>query len=307
MKEVFKTLFIVTMVGFLAYCTTLLFETNKGDFKKPFENTSTEAYEREAEQFTRGFNKKMGNVMKNSQRVLRRAKNIPKNIDDPFDGEEPVYVEEDYDDFENEDELLDRYEYEEDLDKIDLHKNNIKTTPTTKPILLPNQVYFHIQLGRYDEQSSAIPSFDALKDLGDINSELMGKSTRISIGNFRDRNDAMELLQTIKNKGYKDAFIITSTQPIREDISDNQQVGYMIQLIVLKEPKINTFKELLNLGVLHQQYLPEKDVNKMLLGIYESEQEATETLQKVKKKGFKKAFVKVVKEDEFEEMFKAFS
>ena len=184
------------------------------------------------------------------------------------------------------------------------------------------QVHYTVQIGAFknppEEKLSTLN-----KEIGKVQSEDAGKGLkRILVGSFSSQSDAESALVKIKAAGFNNAFIKTiaagndikntggennvsdrkdtgtssNTNPNNTAPSpstDINNTGYIIQIGVYE--KIN-FKDFENIATLGSFYVHKKDNNFVLdLGMFQNEKEANTIVEKIKKQGHPKAFLKKIK------------
>ncbi|MEX0986426.1 MAG: OmpA family protein [Bacteroidales bacterium] len=120
------------------------------------------------------------------------------------------------------------------------------------------------------------------------------ESKMYTLGNFSNRNDAMEYLNDVLDNGYPDAYVMEKRNfesTIRERTFGDQAeiLHYTIQLMALKKPiDPSYFSELGNV----RQFVGTDGFHRYVYGIFASINESTEVLQLIKKKGYQNAFIK---------------
>jgi hypothetical protein len=119
------------------------------------------------------------------------------------------------------------------------------------------------------------------------------------LGIFYNKNDASRYLAYAKEKGFKDAYIVTQYEinslskslvnPVSETRSINVSKGYTIQLKAARRPvSMKTFKDVV--GV-REVYSPD-GYYRYLCGEYKSMSKAKEELVAIKAAGFQDAFIR---------------
>jgi len=194
------------------------------------------------------------------------------------------------------------------------------------------RVIYKIQLGAY--KNPTLHNFEDVYSLGAVYTEVLENGlSRVLLGDFYVEEQGKKVLEKVQNKGYKQAFLRTNevTIDIPADIAtankkkqavekptdseklDNiteakqkvstptsetpaqtlpVQVGYVIQLGAFKEADFSKFANLDDFGELFVEKVGE--FNRILLGIYDSDEEAKAIVAALEPLGYKKAFVRKV-------------
>lgn len=194
------------------------------------------------------------------------------------------------------------------------------------------RVIYRIQLGAY--KNPTLHNFEQLYSLGAVYTEVLESGlSRILLGDFYSEEQGKKVLAKVQQKGYKQAFLrknqvtidipadiakankkqpttetpakskepnnatiekkkVTKPTPETPDKSPRVKVGYVIQLGAFKEADFGKFSNLDDFGELFVEKVGE--FNRILLGIYDSEEEAQAILAALEPLGYKKVFVKKV-------------
>ncbi len=207
------------------------------------------------------------------------------------------------------------------------HKNTPKvatstySTNTKLPIkkAAAFSTVYKIQLAVHRHQS-AMATYQRLNDLGRLEWEPVPNQRlgRVQLGVF-DEGYAFTVLQKVKQRGYKDAFLVrvqrklpaqtptlVETAPTYQTMSNKQSyankgatntipnkpaaIRYKIQLGAFKAPNLRAFQNLQDLGAIEVEAVPGKNLKRVLLGNYNL-QEANRILQLVKRRGINNAYV----------------
>ena len=161
--------------------------------------------------------------------------------------------------------------------------------------------------------------FKNLTDLGTLESErVTSKLNRILLGSFA-KNEKAKTLQTVKKRGYNDAFLVvrkpkdnpTPPPPVvvapppkkpkkpqntPSPSSGSLQTVYKVQIGVFRQVNLNKFSPLRSIGNIKIEPTS-NGLNRILVGSFPSKWQANSALGKIKNKGFD-GFVVTRKESE---------
>ncbi len=224
---------------------------------------------------------------------------------------------------------------DENEDNSDLYTDNIENEPIEKteeipmmdeyvvPTLAPtnnqrsiaveddNKTY-EIQLGVVSDKNANIDNFKIIEDLGDIFAETIAPNkNRIVIGDFQGKRAASLILEKVKQRGLKDAFLValntanttpsttTSTppqkntpKPIPTPTVKDETGNFVVRLGVFSEPPTEKLTKLSTVGKIYLQAHPTNpNLNVVSLGIFNTKSQASEALSAAKKQSFKDAYI----------------
>ncbi|MEM6378762.1 MAG: carboxypeptidase regulatory-like domain-containing protein, partial [Bacteroidota bacterium] len=173
---------------------------------------------------------------------------------------------------------------------------------------------FSVQLGALGKRPD-VNKYSNLNSLnaGDVYIKEDGNIYRVRYGVFPTRADAQRLVSSIRNRGYRDAYVVPesgaaiggappATQPPvtnppvnnRPPVTNppaNYSGNYKIQLAALRNTRFFDPSGIANLGTI-QDY-KRGDLTIKVLGSFNSAQEAQNVLAQVKRNGFPTAFIVV--------------
>ncbi|MGB1204002.1 MAG: SPOR domain-containing protein [Chitinophagales bacterium] len=165
----------------------------------------------------------------------------------------------------------------------------ITTLFCTKSLIAQNTSkvdVYKIQLGAF--QKVEISKFAALNDLGTLETEEVNKTLkRLIIGSYPTNKDAATILQEIKKRGYKNAFVVHT---VIEKIAAEETEKYVVQLGAFKKIEFKNFGDITDLGQLFVE--SSHNLIKASLGVYTGRERTEKVLKVLKKRGYKNAFIK---------------
>ena len=163
---------------------------------------------------------------------------------------------------------------------------------------------------RYQVRIAAVKAFNKadfakLEKIGEIETEQVaakGKTFFRVLMRSDVKGEANTMLQSIKNAGFKDAYIFENKpKALNRHTSGDLSAGfvsgtensakYKIRVATVSKLVENQFSNLENLGKIYMDVDHEKGLIRISLGYYQNKQKATEVLNKVKKLGYKDAFI----------------
>lgn len=194
----------------------------------------------------------------------------------------------------------------------------VNLTAQTK---IPTINIFKIQVGLYYNPS--LGNFDTLKKFGSLYIEKAEKGkSKILLGDYKTEKEARQIVASIKKIGFKDAYLIKQTIPLptnttklpplknpetspkiitnkqkiitlpTDTTSESNKPNLMVQLTAVKKIDMTKIGKVSDLGQMYSEN--EKGMIKISIGMFKTEKEATEILNKAKERGFDKAFIKTL-------------
>jgi len=165
---------------------------------------------------------------------------------------------------------------------------------------------YQIQLGVVSKKNAKISNFKIVSGLGEVYEEsINNKTSRILLGDFDGKRAAKLVLDEVKYRGLKDAFLVaikpsypatsftndTAEKPI--PVSNVNGIGnYVVRLGVFSEPPTSKLTRLSELGKIYlQAHATNPNLNVVSLGVFTSRSEAENALAAAKKQNFKDAFI----------------
>lgn len=153
---------------------------------------------------------------------------------------------------------------------------------TANPQKEPPATVYVVQLGAFSSPKAA--DFKAAQSIGYIYTEAAGKFQRVLLGKFEEKSNAQTALAGVKAAGFKDAFLAT-----RKIDADAMTYGIQVASYKSNEPiewdKWRVFQDL-------YAFVGEEGAVKILIGNANDIKTANNTLQTVRGKGIKQAFIK---------------
>ena len=145
---------------------------------------------------------------------------------------------------------------------------------------------YSIQLGAF--QKVEMKKFTALNDLGTLKTEEINKELkRLLIGSYPTEKDAEAILNEVKKRGYKNAFV---THTVVESQEAKKEEKYVVQLGAFKKIEFNNFGDITDLGQLFVE--SSNNLIKASLGVYTGRERTEKVLRVLKKRGYNNAFIK---------------
>lgn len=147
--------------------------------------------------------------------------------------------------------------------------------------------------------------FASLKKIGNVEAEpvtVNGKTLFRVLMHFDLKAEAIASLNKVKKAGFPDAYLFENKNqdlstagsgvlPASFDNSEPRPTGYKIRVATVTKLVENQFSNLENLGQIYMDVVHDKGLIRISLGEYPSKTKATEVLGKVKKLGYKDAFI----------------
>ncbi|MEO0340965.1 MAG: SPOR domain-containing protein, partial [Bacteroidota bacterium] len=196
---------------------------------------------------------------------------------------------------------------------VDTPDNDPNPTPPQPPGPGVSQSGFSIQLGALSKRPP-LSRYDNLSSLngGDVYVKEGGGKYRVRYGVFPDRAAAQRFLSSVKNRGYRDAYIVAEdgaviggssggsttppttrpnpiTQPNPTTNPTNTRGNYKIQLAALRNTRWFDGSAISNLGTIEDR--KRGDLTIKLLGGFQTQSAAQQALTTVKANGFPTAFI----------------
>lgn len=169
---------------------------------------------------------------------------------------------------------------------------------------------YEIQLGVVSDKNANIDNFKIIEDLGDIFAETIAPNkNRIVIGDFQGKRAASLILEKVKQRGLKDAFLVAlnatpnstvSTPPQKNTpepiptstVKEKETGNFVVRLGVFSEPPTEKLTKLSTVGKIYLQAHPTNpNLNVVSLGIFHTKSQANEALNAAKKQSFKDAYI----------------
>ncbi|MEY3052707.1 MAG: hypothetical protein RLY31_2492 [Bacteroidota bacterium] len=180
--------------------------------------------------------------------------------------------------------------------------------PQSHPVGTPR---FAIQLASGSRQHDLRPFQESLTGIGEVYLVEDKGLMKVRIGSFPAREQAEKLLASVREKGFRDAYIVkdhspspsgnaayasSQTEPAQEGSargisSGGTLSGFMIRLGVFKDTSKFDKHDFSDIGILSFLPHPNGDLTIALLTGYDSRSTAELALQKVKNRGYRDAFL----------------
>ena len=163
---------------------------------------------------------------------------------------------------------------------------------------------------RYQVRIAAVKSFNKaefaqLDKIGEVEAEqvtVKGKTLFRVLMRSNLKEEAIAILQKVKKGGFQDAYIfenktqaLTSNGPASVPSSYESTVlnpaKYKVRVVTVSKLVENQFSNLEGLGEILMDVDHEKGLIRVSLGYYPNKKKATEILNKIKKLGYKDAFI----------------
>jgi len=190
---------------------------------------------------------------------------------------------------------------------------NTTTTSTTRPTSPPQTTGigsprsagnssdtttpYDIQLAIIKSSAFHPKNYLSLNDLGTIYTEPASDNrTRVILGSFYGRVRSEQILAIAKQRGFSDAFLILGgkSAPVTPVVNYNTRRltpnSYMVQLAAMYSPQVKKIKDLSKFGNVYYEYAADRDITKILIGPYETKEEAERAVKTVRLKEYPKAF-----------------
>ncbi len=147
--------------------------------------------------------------------------------------------------------------------------------------------------------------YSALEKIGKVDAEpvtVKGKTLFRILMRFNSKEEAVSKLQKVKNEGFKDAYIFENTAqtvksktqrevPSSYEYTAVNPTKYKVRVATVSKLLENQFSNLENLGQIYMDVVHDKGLIRVSLGDYENKKKAMEVLDKIKKLGYKDAFI----------------
>jgi hypothetical protein len=184
----------------------------------------------------------------------------------------------------------------------------------TKENAQSNKLYF-VQITSLTKYSDRLDDrFKKYAVYGDVYKVVVDGVTKIRVGSFVDVNEAVAVLNVLKNNGIKDAFIVgdiidserttliaksnSKVSNSTSSVSENEQTAnikesgkYKVRVAEYKAPDWFDISKINDLGNI--EHWTKSGWTIIVLGNYSSESSAKEVISKLKSRGFKEAYIVV--------------
>ncbi|MEZ4885909.1 MAG: SPOR domain-containing protein [Chitinophagales bacterium] len=189
---------------------------------------------------------------------------------------------------------------------------NTTSSPATNQKIAPtvsmedDDKTYQIQLGVVTKKNTDLSNFRIVNGLGDIYAQTIDNSkSRILLGDFQGKRAARLVLEEVKQRGLKDAFLVEKKQvsaaiaPTKKavekpiPVSNVEEIGnYIVRLGVFSEPPTEKLTKLSEIGKIYlQPHSTNPNLNIVSIGIFASKSQAEAALASAKKQSFKDAFI----------------
>ncbi|MFK7904241.1 MAG: hypothetical protein AB8B69_03905 [Chitinophagales bacterium] len=192
------------------------------------------------------------------------------------------------------------------VDKPEEYVNNTPPPQNTRSAAVEDDdKTYQIQLGVVSKKNAKISNFKIVSGLGEVYEEsINNKTSRILLGDFDGKRAARLVLDEVKYRGLKDAFLVEikpsypatsftadTTEPI--PTSNVNDIGnYVVRLGVFSEPPTSKLTRLSEIGKIYlQAHATNPNLNVVSLGVFTSRSEAENALAAAKKQSFNDAFI----------------
>lgn len=145
-----------------------------------------------------------------------------------------------------------------------------------------DNIFYTVQVGTFIDAKSE--DFKALQPIGFLYAQNVGGNLRdVFLGSYINRADAEKAAQEIRQKGYSNAFI-------QERRSSEGQVVTIIQIATRRADSKLEWEKFMEAGEVYA--IPEGNLTKVAIGTYASTEAAQQDLPRIRRLGYKDAFVK---------------
>ena len=178
-------------------------------------------------------------------------------------------------------------------------KTTVNSTPRTVVNPADATTPYDVQLALVKNAAYSPKTYQSLSDLGTIVTESAPDGRKkVILGTYYGRVRSEQILAIVKQRGFKDAFLISGgkTAPVTPPVNFNTRRltpnSYMVQLAAMHSPQAKKIKDLNKMGNVYFEYAADRDITKILIGPYQTEAEAEQTVKTVKQKDYPKAFTR---------------